>query len=100
MQPRRLRYLWSEMHLYLSKYRKKLGIKIETQRKQLSVLQWIGISKTLMDKLGEPKNYKIAGTLEIAQELAINLFRLESEGLKAIDNKKLSTIQKDHLKDN
>jgi hypothetical protein len=56
--------------------------------------------KMAIDKLEEPKNYKIAATLAIAQELAINLFRLESEGLRALDNKRLSTIQKDHLKDN
>ncbi|HKG86847.1 MAG TPA: hypothetical protein VKA95_00870 [Nitrososphaeraceae archaeon] len=58
------------------------------------------IFKIAMDKLEESRNQKIAATLARAQELAINLFRLESEGLRAIDNRRLQTIQKEHLKDN
>jgi hypothetical protein len=51
----------------------------------------------MFNKLEECKKYKIAGTSAIAQGLAINLFKLESEAFRVIDNRRLQPIQNTHL---
>lgn len=52
--------------------------------------------KTAIDSCNDPVTCDIPKTLEIAQKLAINLFRLEVEGLKASGKYgRLDTIQKE-----
>jgi hypothetical protein len=57
--------------------------------------------KKAVDSCIDPARCDIPKTLEIAQELAINLFRLEAEGLKALGKyRRLETIQNRCLQDN
>jgi hypothetical protein len=82
---------------FMKKEVEDLAFDVDVLRDRLTIM-----FKVSQDKLND-KNTKakdIPNLLEAGQELAINLFRLESEGLKALDNRRLQTIQNKHLNDN